>query len=36
VRVAGTATPLQPTDGCCSCSSCTGGEVPPGQTPHCQ
>ena len=36
VVVANTATPLVPTDDCCSCSSCTGGQVPMGQTTHCQ
>jgi hypothetical protein len=36
VRVASTSDPLQPTDQCCSCSSCTGSEIPQGQVPHCQ
>jgi hypothetical protein len=36
VVVASTATPLQPTDGCCSCSSCTASQIPAGQTLHCQ
>lgn len=36
VVVASTADTLQPTDGCCSCSTCTGSEIPAGQVPHCQ
>ena len=36
VMVASTAETLQPTDGCCSCNTCTGSQVPPGQVPHCQ
>jgi len=36
VVVAPTSTMLMPTDQCCSCSSCTGGEIPAGQVPHCQ
>jgi hypothetical protein len=36
VVVAGTADLLQPTDACCSCSSCTGTQVPAGQVTHCQ
>jgi hypothetical protein len=36
VTVASTATPLTPTDGCCSCSSCTGSQIPAGQVLHCQ
>jgi hypothetical protein len=36
VRVANTATMLQPTDACCSCSSCTGSQIPAGQATHCQ
>jgi len=36
VVVAPTSTMLTPTDQCCSCSSCTGGEIPAGQVPHCQ
>jgi hypothetical protein len=36
VVVGSTATPLQPTDGCCSCSSCTPSETPQGQVLHCQ
>lgn len=29
------STPLVPTDQCCSCSSCTGSQIPAGQAPHC-
>jgi hypothetical protein len=36
VVVAGTASVLTPTDACCSCSSCTGSQIPAGQVPHCQ
>jgi len=36
VVVAPTSTMLTITDQCCSCSSCTGSEVPTGQVPHCQ
>lgn len=36
VLVGSTSTPLQPTDQCCSCQSCTGSEIPAGQVPHCQ
>lgn len=36
VVVANTASMLQPTDDCCSCNSCTGSQVPAGQTTHCQ
>ena len=36
VVVASTASPLTPTDECCSCSSCTGNQIPAGQVPHCQ
>ena len=36
VVVAPTSTMLTPTDQCCSCSSCTGVEIPAGQVPHCQ
>ena len=36
VVVAPTSTMLMPTDQCCSCSSCTGGQIPAGQVPHCQ
>ena len=36
VTVASTTTPLVPTDGCCSCSSCTASQTPAGQTLHCQ
>jgi hypothetical protein len=36
VVVQNTATMLQPTDDCCSCSTCTGSQVPAGQTTHCQ
>ena len=36
VVVAPTSTMLTPTDQCCSCSSCTGSEIPAGQVPHCQ
>jgi len=36
VVVAGTSTMLTPTDQCCSCSSCTGSQIPAGQTTHCQ
>lgn len=35
VAVASTASPLMPTDGCCSCSSCTGNQIPAGQVLHC-
>lgn len=36
VVIAGTADVLTPTDACCSCSSCTGSQIPSGQVPHCQ
>lgn len=36
VVIAGTSMPLTPTDQCCSCSSCSGSQIPNGQTPHCQ
>jgi hypothetical protein len=36
VVVAGTSDVLTPTDACCSCGTCTGSQVPPGQTVHCQ
>ena len=36
VVVEPTSTMLTPTDHCCSCSSCTGGQIPAGQVPHCQ
>jgi hypothetical protein len=36
VMVASTSSTLQPTNGCCSCGSCTGSQIPPGQVPHCQ
>lgn len=36
VVVAGTADVLTPTDACCSCSSCTGSQIPAGQALHCQ
>lgn len=36
VMVASTTDTLQPTDGCCSCNSCSGSQIPPGQVPHCQ
>jgi len=36
VVVAGTANLLTPTDACCSCSSCTGSQIPSGQATHCQ
>jgi hypothetical protein len=36
VMVSSTGSPLQPTDQCCSCSSCSGSQIPAGQVPHCQ
>ena len=36
VQIGATADMLAPTDQCCSCSSCTGSQIPGGQTPHCQ
>jgi len=36
VVVAGTSNVLTPTDACCSCSSCSGSQIPAGQVPHCQ
>jgi hypothetical protein len=36
VVIAPTSTMLMPTDQCCSCSSCTGAQIPAGQVPHCQ
>lgn len=36
VVVAGTSSVLTPTDQCCSCSSCTGSQIPMGQATHCQ
>lgn len=36
VVIGGTSDVLTPTDQCCSCSSCTGSQVPAGQTTHCQ
>jgi hypothetical protein len=36
VVVSNTGNALQPTDDCCSCSTCTGSQVPSGQTTHCQ
>lgn len=36
VVFAPTSIPLLPTDECCSCSSCSGSQIPAGQVPHCQ
>lgn len=36
VVVSATADMLTPTDECCSCSSCTGAQIPAGQMTHCQ
>ena len=36
VVVGATSTVLTPTDQCCSCSSCSGSEIPTGQVTHCQ
>jgi hypothetical protein len=36
VVVSATADMLTPTDECCSCSSCTGSQIPAGQMTHCQ
>jgi hypothetical protein len=36
VVVSGTSSLLQPTDSCCSCSSCSGAQIPAGQALHCQ
>jgi hypothetical protein len=36
VVIGGTSDVLTPTDQCCSCNSCTGSQVPAGQTTHCQ
>jgi hypothetical protein len=36
VVVAPTSIPLVPADACCSCSTCTGSQIPAGQVPHCQ
>jgi hypothetical protein len=36
VVVAATADLLVPTDQCCSCSSCSGAQIPAGQALHCQ
>lgn len=36
VVVGATSSMLTPTDQCCSCSTCTGSEVPAGQVTHCQ
>ena len=36
IVVAGVAGALTPTDDCCSCSSCTGSQIPAGQATHCQ
>ena len=36
VVIAPTSTALIPTDECCSCSSCTGSQIPAGQVTHCQ
>jgi hypothetical protein len=36
VVVAATSDVLTPSDQCCSCSSCTGNQIPTGQTTHCQ
>ena len=35
VVIGTTASVLTPTDQCCSCSTCTGGQVPAGQVTHC-
>ncbi len=36
VVVSGVAGALVPTDQCCSCSSCSGDQIPSGQVTHCQ
>jgi hypothetical protein len=36
VVIGATADMLTPTDQCCSCSSCTGSQIPNGQMTHCQ
>ncbi|HEY8517423.1 MAG TPA: hypothetical protein VIS07_18075 [Candidatus Binatia bacterium] len=36
VVVEPTSSVLTPTDQCCSCSSCSGSQIPAGQVPHCQ
>jgi hypothetical protein len=36
VVISGTSDVLTPTDACCSCSSCSGTQIPAGQTTHCQ
>lgn len=36
VVVGASSSPLTPTDQCCSCSSCSGSQIPQGQTTHCQ
>ena len=36
VQIGATADMLTPTDQCCSCSSCSGSQIPAGQVPHCQ
>jgi hypothetical protein len=36
VVIGGTSDVLTPTDQCCSCMSCSGSQIPMGQTTHCQ
>ena len=36
VVIGTTSSVLTPTDQCCSCNSCSGGEIPTGQVTHCQ
>ncbi|MBY0274531.1 hypothetical protein K2Z84_04250 [Candidatus Binatia bacterium] len=36
VVIGATSSMLTPTDQCCSCNTCAGGQIPNGQTTHCQ